>query len=95
MDHPFTKSNEIIQKFKETEDSRYIYQNKLDKDCFQEDMAYGDFQDSGKKTTSDKILQGKAFNVAKFSKCNRYQRSLASMVYRFFEKKKTVIRLNS
>ena len=39
VDHPFTKSNEIIQKFKETEDSRYIYQNKLDKDCFQEDMA--------------------------------------------------------
>ena len=27
----FTKNKEIIQKFVETENSRYIYQNKLDK----------------------------------------------------------------
>ena len=31
---PFTKNKERIQKFKETGDSRYIYQNKLDKICF-------------------------------------------------------------
>ena len=31
---PFTKIEERIQKFKETRDSQYIYQNKLDKDCF-------------------------------------------------------------
>ena len=31
---PFTKSKKRIQKFKETGDSRYIYQNKLDKVCF-------------------------------------------------------------
>ena len=31
---PFTKNKERIQKFKETGDSRYIYQNKLDKVCF-------------------------------------------------------------
>ena len=29
-----TKNKERIQKFKETRDSRYIYQNKLDKACF-------------------------------------------------------------
>ena len=29
----FTKNKERIQKFKETGDSRYIYQNKLDKAC--------------------------------------------------------------
>ena len=34
-----TKNKERIQKFKETGDSRYIYQNKLDKACFQHDMA--------------------------------------------------------
>ena len=39
---PFTKSKERIQKFKETEDSRYIYRNELDKACFQHDMACGD-----------------------------------------------------
>ena len=31
---PFTKNKERIQNFKETGDSRYIYQNKLDKVCF-------------------------------------------------------------
>ena len=41
---PFTKNKERIQKFKETGDSRYIYQNELDKACFQHDIAYGDFK---------------------------------------------------
>ena len=36
---PFTKNKERIQKFKETEDTSYIYKNKLDKACFQHDMA--------------------------------------------------------
>ena len=40
---PFTKNKEIIQIFKEPGDSRYIYQNELDKICFQHDMTYGDF----------------------------------------------------
>ena len=31
----FTKNKERIQKFKETGDSRYTYQNELDKACFQ------------------------------------------------------------
>ena len=35
---PFTKDKERIQKFKETGDSRYIYQNELDKTCFQHYM---------------------------------------------------------
>ena len=41
---PFTKNKQKIKKFKETGDSRYIYQNELDKACFQYDMAYGDFK---------------------------------------------------
>ena len=31
---PFTKNKERIQKFKETRDSQFIYQNELDKACF-------------------------------------------------------------
>ena len=31
----FTKNKERIQRFKEAEDSRCIYQNELDKPCFQ------------------------------------------------------------
>ena len=34
---PFTKNKEQIQKFTETGDSSYIYQNKLHKVCFQYD----------------------------------------------------------
>ena len=40
---PFSKSKERIQKFKETGDKNYIYKYELDKACFQNDMAYGDF----------------------------------------------------
>ena len=53
---PFTKNKERIQKFKEIGDSRYIYHNELDKACFQDDMAYGDFKDLTRRTASDKIL---------------------------------------
>ena len=62
---PFTKNKERIQELEKTGDSRDIYQNELDKACFQRDMAYGDFKDSTKRTVSDKILRDKAFNVAK------------------------------
>ena len=59
---PFTKNKERIQRFKKTWDLRYIYQNKLDKDCFQHDMAYGDFKDFPRRTAADKVLHDKAFN---------------------------------
>ena len=36
----FTKNKERIEKFKATRDSRYIYQNELDKACFQIDMDH-------------------------------------------------------
>ena len=51
---PFTENKERIQKFKERGDSRYIYQNKLDKACFQHDMAHGDSKDLSGRTVSDK-----------------------------------------
>ena len=45
-----------MKKFKETGDSRYIYQNELDKAYFQHDTVYGDFKDVTRRTTSDKTL---------------------------------------
>ena len=38
----FTKDKEEIQ---ETGDSRFAYQNKIDKACLKHDIAYGDFED--------------------------------------------------
>ena len=83
----FTKNKERIQKFEETEDSRYIYKKELNKACFQHDMTYGDFKDLAKRTASDKVLGDKAFKIASNPKYDGYQRGLASMIYKFFEKK--------
>ena len=49
-------------------------------------MAYGDFEDLPKQIASDKVLHNKAFNIAKNSKYDEYQRGLASVVYNFFDK---------
>ena len=84
---PFTKNKEIIQKFKETGDTSYIYKNESDKACFQHDMVYGDFKDLAKRTAVDKVLRDKAFKIASDQKYDGYQRGLASMVYKFFDKK--------
>ena len=62
---PFTKNKERIQKFKERGYSRYIYENKLDKACFQHDMAYWNFKDLARRTASDKTLCDRTFNIAK------------------------------
>ena len=50
-------------------------------------MAYGDFKDLVRRTAFDKVLRDKAFNIAKNPKYDGYQRGLASMVYKFFDKK--------
>ena len=84
---PFTKNKERIQRFKETVDTSYIYKNELDKACFQHDMAYGDFKDLTKRTAADKVLRDKAFKIAIDQKYDGYQRGLAPMVFKFFNKK--------
>ena len=76
---PFTKNKERIQKFKVTGDLRYIYQNELDKACFQHDMAYGDFKDLTRRTASEKTLRDKAFNVAKNPKYDLGQEFINSL----------------
>ena len=84
---PFTKHKERIKKFKQTGDTRYIYRNELDKACFQHDSAYADHKDLINRTKSDKVLRDKAYNIAINPEYDGYQRGLASMVYRFFNKK--------
>ena len=84
---PFTENKERIQKIKETGDSRYVYQNELHKACFQHDTTYEDFKNLPRRTASYKILRDKAFNIAKNPNYDGYQRGLASMVYKSFDKK--------
>ena len=70
----------------QTGNTEYIYKNDLDKVYFQLDMAYGKFKDLNKRTQSDKVLRDKAFEIASNPKCDGYQRGLASIVYKFFDK---------
>ena len=80
------KTKKEFKKLKETEDSRYIYQNELDKAWFQHDLTYGDFEDLNKRTTADKVLRDKAFSIAKNPKHDGCRHGLAFMVYKFFNK---------
>ena len=50
-------------------------------------MAYGDFKDLTKRTAADKVLRNRAFNIAKDPEYDGYQRGLAFMVYKIFDKK--------
>ena len=70
---PFTKNKEQIQKFMQTGDANYIYKNDLDKACFLHDL--------------DKVIRDKAFEIASNPKYDGYQRGLASMSFKFFDKK--------
>ena len=53
---PCAKNKESLQKFKETRDTRYIYQNELDKAFTWRDMAYRDFKDLPRRRVADKVL---------------------------------------
>ena len=86
---PFARHKERIKKFNQTGDTRYTYRNDLDKACFQHDSAYADHKDLINRTKADKVLKDKAYNIASNPEYDGYQRGLASMVYKFFDKKST------
>ena len=76
---PFTKNKERIEKFMQAGNTDFIYRNELDKACFEHDMA--------KWTQSGNVFRDKAFKIVSDPKYDGYQRGLASMVYKFFDKK--------
>ena len=57
-------------------------------------MANGDFKDLARRTASVKVLRDKEFNIAKNLKSDGYQRELASMLYKFFDKTSAGISVN-
>ena len=84
---PFTRHKERIKEFERTGDTCYIYRNELDKACFQHDSAYADHKDLINGTEADKVLGDKAYDIVSNPEYDGYQRGLASMVYKFFDKK--------
>ena len=83
----FIRQKDRINKFIQTGETSYIYKNELDKACFAHDAAYSDFKDIKNRTAADKILRDKAYKIAKDPKYYGSQRGLASMVYKFFDRK--------
>ena len=83
----FTRNKERIEKFMQTGNTDFIYKNELNKACFQHDMTYSKLKDLAKRTQSDKVLRENAFKIASDPKYDGCQRGLASMVYKFFDKK--------
>ena len=80
------KRKERAQKFKETEGLQYICQDEVDK-ALKMFLTWHGFRHLTRITTSGKILLDKLLNIAKNEKHDDYQRGLASMVYKFFDKK--------
>ena len=72
VEHSLKTKKEWKKKLKEIGDSRYIYQNELNKAYSQHDMAYVDLKDVPRRTTADKVLRDKAFNTAKNLKYAEY-----------------------
>ena len=71
----------------QTGNTNFIYKNELDKACFQHNMAYGKSKGLVKRTQLDKVLRNKAFKFASDPKYDGYQKGLASIVYKFFDRK--------
>ena len=84
---PFTKHTERIEKFEQTGNMSYIFKNELDKACFKHNSGYANYKDLANRTHADKVLKDRAFEIASDPKYDGYQRGLASMVYKFFDKK--------
>ena len=66
MDH-LLETKEEYKNLKKQEIQDIYYQNKLDKACFQHDMAYGYSKYLPRRASSDKILRDKVFDIAKNS----------------------------
>ena len=71
----------------QTGNTSFIYKIELDKACFKYDIAHGKSKDLVKITQLDNVLKDKACKIASNPKYDGYQRGLASMVYKFFDKK--------
>ena len=85
----FNRHKEGITEFKRTGDTRYIYRNELDKACFQHDSDYADHKDLINRTEADKVLIDKVYDITSNPNYYGYQRGLASIFYKFFDKKST------
>ena len=84
---PFTGHQKRIDMFMKDGRLSHILKNRLDAACFQHDSAYAKYKDRLNRKQSDIVLRNKALTIATDPRVNGYQRGLASMVYKFFNKR--------
>ena len=84
---PFTRHQQRIEQFMKDGRLSHIAKNRLDAACFQHDSAYNKYKDPVNRRQSDIVLKNKALKISVDPKVNRYQRSLAAMVYTFFNER--------
>ena len=80
----FSKYRERIQKFGKTSKLKNLYRNEVEKACFAIDAVCFNLAE---RTISAKILKDRAYEIARNCKCDGYQRTIVSMVYKIFYKK--------
>ena len=85
----------MLKELKILNKQSYIFKNEFDKACFKYDSAYADYKDLANRSRADKVLKDRAFEIASDSKYDGYQRCLASMVYKFFDKKSSGSGINN
>jgi len=84
---PGTKHKDRIESYIKSGDTSHIFKNDLDKHCFYHDSSYDQYKDVPNRLIADRKLMDGAYEIASDQSKNGYERMLASMVYKFFEKK--------
>ena len=92
---PLTRHQQRINDFIKDGKITHIAKNRLDAACFQHDSAYNKYKDSVNRKKSDVILRNKALKIATDPQVNGYQRSLAVILYKFFNERTKGISLNN
>ena len=84
---PSTKHTRRINKYLNTGLLSEIYKYDSDKACFQHDMAYNQYKYLKGRAQSDIFLKSKAYKIAVDPKIGGFQRVLASIVWKCFDKR--------
>ncbi len=76
-----TKYEERLQKYVQTGETQYIFQNESDKACFFHYANYSKYKDISNRQAPDRTLMDEAMKIAANESLHGYQRSLAGMIY--------------
>ena len=86
---PFTKHRERIKNFRETSNLKHLYRNELDKACSDNEAAYSDSKlRELRELFQIRFWKIELMKIARNHNYDGYQKALAHMIYKFFDKKR-------